>query len=175
MKQLSIFIATLLLALTAAAQNITYDDDFPQTREMKAPGKTIVKSGHLTFDGAEHLSMEYTDPEGEYFIVDGIMVKINMNGKKSEMDASKVNSVRLKRATLLNCLAGNWMNAAKAINAETAITESNDLRIVTLTVKGKVPRGGYSSVQLIYRTSDGKLQKMVLVESTGIRNTYTLN
>ncbi|MBQ7279649.1 MAG: outer membrane lipoprotein carrier protein LolA [Bacteroidales bacterium] len=176
MKRLTLLIAALLLALTATAQNISYDDDFTQTREMKVPGKTIVKSGHMTFDGVDHLSMEYTEPEGEYFIINGITVKINMGGKKNEINANKVKSVGLQRTTLLNCLAGNWKEAAKANNAETVVNEDNrGVRIVTLTVKGKVPRGGYSLMELTYRTSDGKLQKMVLVESTGIRNTYTLS
>lgn len=174
MKQLNILIATLLLALTAAAQNITYDDNFTQTREMKASGKTIVKSGHLTFDGAEQLSMEYTDPEGEYFIVEGNTVRININGKKSEVNADKVKSVGLQRTTLLNCLSGNWKEAAKANNAESTVAVNKGSHTVTLTTKGKVPRGGYSSVELTYRTSDSKLLKMVLVESTGIRNTYEI-
>ena len=141
---------------------------------MKTSGKTIVKSGHLLFDGNDQLTMNYTDPEGEYFIVDGNIVKMNLNGKKTEVKADKVKAVDLQRTTLLNCLAGNWQEAAKANNAESTVAISKGIHTVKLAAKGKVQRGGYSSVELTYRTSDGKLLKMVLVESTGIKNTYEM-
>ena len=174
MKKLTTLIATMLLTLGIAAQNITYDVDFTQTREMKASGKTIVKSGHMVFDGTDLLSMNYTDPDGEYFIVEGTTVKMNIGGKKSEVNAEKVKSVELKRSTLLNCLAGKWQEAAKANNAESTVAVSKGKHTVTLTTKGKVQRGGYSSVELTYRTADSKLMKMVLVESTGIKDTYEI-
>ncbi len=174
MKQISLFIATLLLSFGVSAQNISYDVNFTHTREMKTSGKTIVKTGHLIFDGNDQLTMNYTDPEGEYFIVDGNTVKMNLNGKKNEVKADKVKVVDLQRTTLLNCLAGNWQEAAKANNAESTVAISKGIHTVKLAAKGKVQRGGYSSVELTYRTSDGKLLKMVLVESTGIKNTYEM-
>lgn len=174
MKRLTILFATLLLTLGVAAQNISYDVDFTHTREMKASGKTIVKTGHMVFDGTDHLTMNYTDPEGEYFIVEGNTVKMNLNGKKTEVNASKVKAIELQRTTLLNCLSGNWQEAAKANNAESTVAISKGIHTVKLTSKGKVQRGGYSSVELTYRTSDGKLMKMVLVEAAGIKNTYEI-
>ena len=174
MKQFTLIIATLLLSFGVAAQNINYDDNFTHTREMKASGKTIVKTGHMVFDGVDHLTMNYSDPEGEYFIVEGNKVKMNMNGKKSEVNADKVKAVDLQRSTLINCLAGNWQEAAKANNAESTVAISKGVHTVKLAAKGKVQRGGYSAVELTYRTSDGKLLKMVLTESTGVKNTYEI-
>ena len=40
----------------------------------------------MVFDGNDHLTMTYTEPKGDYFIVEGNMVKINMDGKKAEID-----------------------------------------------------------------------------------------
>ncbi len=173
MKRINLIIIAVLLSLTAFAQH-QYDTDFTQTRFMKVSGKTINKAGHLVFDGDEQLSMTYTNPEGEFFIVDGMQVKMNMDGKKAEIDAQKVPMVQLQRSTLLNCLSGNWRQAAEENNAETSVTEAKGLRTVTLTVNGKVPRGGYSSVELTYRLSDRKLIKMVLVEPIGTVNTYEI-
>lgn len=163
-----------MLTLSAAAQQLTYDVDFTQTREMKASGKTIVKNGHMVYKGGDQLSMTYTEPEGEYFIIDGQKVKINLGSKKNEVNADKVKSVALQRSTLLNCLSGRWEEAAKDNNAESKVSESKGIRTVVLTATGKVQRGGYASVILTYRTSDGKLTKMVLEESTGIKNTYEI-
>ncbi len=164
----------MLMALTAAAQQTTYDDDFTHTRVIKASGKSIVKKGHMVFDGKESLNMDYSDPEGEYFTVEGKTVRMNLNGKKGEVNADKVKAVGLQRATLLNCLSGNWEEAAKANNAKSETVNGKGTRTVTLTATGKVKRGGYASVVLTYRSKDGKLLKMVLEEASGIVNTYEI-
>jgi hypothetical protein len=173
MRRITLIITAMLFSVTAFAQQ-RYDVDFTQTKLMKVSGKTTQKEGHLTFDGQDQLSMIYSVPEGEYFIIEGNEVKINLDGKKADLDAEKVKTVQLQRATLLNCLAGNWEQAAEDNNADLTMTEENGLKIVSIVARGKVPRGGYSSVELTYRLSDGMMIKMILVESIGIQNTYEL-
>ncbi len=173
MKHITLIIIAMLLSVAAIAQQ-TYDTDFTQVKLMKVSGKTTDKAGHITFDGNNQLTMTYTQPEGDYFIIEGNMVKINMDGKKAELDAEKVKMVGLQRATLLNCLSGNWEQAAEDNNADLTITEEGGLKTVSIVAKGKVPRGGYNSVELTYRLSDGMMTKMVLVEAIGIQNTYEM-
>jgi len=173
MKHITLIIIAMLLSVAAIAQQ-TYDTDFTQVKLMKVSGKTTDKAGHITFDGNDQLTMTYTQPEGEYFIIEGNMVKINMDGKKAELNAEKVKMVGLQRATLLNCLSGNWEQAAEDNNADLTITEEGGLKTVSIVAKGKVPRGGYNSVELTYRLSDGMMTKMVLVEAIGIQNTYEM-
>ena len=95
------------------------------------------------------------------------------NGKKVEVDAEKVPMVKLQRATLLNCLSGNWQKAAADNNAEATVKEDKGFRTVVLKVNGKVPKGGYSSIELTYRLSDHELTKMVLIEPIRV-NTYEI-
>ncbi len=174
MKRITLIIFTILFTVSAFAQQ-TFDTDFTQTKLMKISGKTTEKAGHLVFDGNDHLTMTYTEPEGEYFIIEGNTVKINMDGKKAELDADKVKMVKLQRATLLNCLAGNYEQAAIDNNAETTITEDKGLKTISIVAQGKVPKGGYKSVELTYRLSDGAIVKMVLEEAVGAINTYVIN
>ena len=174
MKHITLILIAMLFSVTAFAQT-TYDTDFTQTKVMKISGKTTNKAGHMTFDGNDQLNMTYTTPEGDYFTIDGNMVKIKMDGKKAELDAEKVKMIQLQRATLLNCLSGNWEQAAADNNADLSITEKDGLKTITLTAKGKVPKGGYKSVVLTYRTSDNAMVKMVLEEAIGIINTYEIN
>ena len=174
MKHITLILIAMLFSVTAFAQT-TYDTDFTQTKVMKISGKTTNKAGHMTFDGNDQLNMTYTTPEGDYFTIDGNMVKIKMDGKKAELDAEKVKMIQLQRATLLNCLSGNWEQAAADNNADLSITEEDGLKTITLTAKGKVPKGGYKSVVLTYRTSDNAMVKMVLEEAIGIINTYEIN
>ena len=169
-----LLITSLLLSYIATFSQHTYDIDFTQTRVMKVSGKTTEKAGHLVFDGNDHLSMIYSEPEGEFFIIEGNLVKLNLDGKKAELEADKVKMVQLQRSTLLNCLSGNYEQAAVENHADKSISYEGDFQTVTLTVNGKVPRGGYSSVVLTYRLSDGILTRMVLEEAVGAINTYEL-
>ena len=173
MKHITLTILAVLFSLTAFAQQ-TFDTDFTQTKVMKLSGKTTNKVGHIVFDGKDQLQMIYSEPQGDYFIIEGDKVKINMDGKKADLDANKVKMVKLQRATLLNCLSGNWEQAAIDNNAETTITESKGLKTISINAKGKVPKGGYKSVELTYRISDGGMVKMVLEEAIGIINTYEI-
>jgi hypothetical protein len=173
MKHICLTIIALLLSVATYAQQ-QFDTDFTQTKVMKISGKTTEKAGHLTFDGNDQLTMTYTQPKGEYFIIEGNMVKINMDGKKAELDAEKAKMVQLQRATLLNCLSENWEQAAEDNNADLTVTEKNGIKTVSIVARGKVPRGGYNSVELTYRLSDGVMTKMVLEEAIGIINTYEI-
>lgn len=173
MKRITLIIMVMLLSVAVFAQQ-QYDADFIQTKVMKVSGKTTTKEGHLTFDGNDHLSMNYTQPAGEYFIIDGNLVKINMDGKKAELDAEKVKMVQLQRATLLNCLSGNWEQAAADNDADLSVAEDNGFKVISIVARGKVQRGGYASVELTYRLSDDVMTKMVLVDGLGIQNSYEL-
>lgn len=173
MKRITLIIFAILFTVSAYAQQ-TFDTDFTQTKLMKISGKTTEKAGHLVFDGNDHLAMTYTQPEGEYFIIEGNQVKINLDGKKADLDANKVKMVGLQRSTLLNCLNGNLEQAATDNNAELTVTEENGMRNVSIVAKGKIPKGGYKSVELTYRLSDGMMTKMVLEEAIGVINTYEI-
>lgn len=173
MKRIFLTISLLFFSLILFSQQ-KYNIDFTQTKVMKVSGKTTEKAGHLTFDGKDQLSMVYTQPEGEYFQIEGTQVKVNLDGKKADLNADKVKLVRLQRATLLNCLSGNWEQAAVDNNAEITTVEEDGLKTITLTAQGKIPRGGYASVVLTYRVSDDVLVKMVLEEAVGSINTYEM-
>jgi len=173
MKRILLIVSLLILSLTVFSQQ-SFDTDFVQTKVVKVSGKTTEKAGHLVFDGHDQLSMVYTEPEGDYFNIEGNQVKINLDGKKAELNADKVKMVKLQRSTLLNCLSGNWEQAAADNNAEVTTEEENGFTTITLTAKGKIPRGGYSSVILKYGT-DGVLVKMVLEEAVGAINTYEMS
>ena len=173
MKHITLAILAVLFSITAFAQQ-TFNTDFTQTKVMKLSGKTTDKVGHIVFDGKDQLRMIYSEPQGDYFIIEGNLVKINMDGKKADLDANKVKMVGLQRATLLNCLSGNWEQAAIDNNAETTVTEDKGLKIISINAKGKVPKGGYKSVELTYRLSDGGMVRMVLEEAAGVINTYEI-
>ena len=66
------------------------------------------------------------------------------------------------------------MQAATDNNATTEVTEKTGFRTVKITAGGVIPRGGYKSITLTYRTKDGRVTRLVLEEAAGIENTYEM-
>ena len=64
--------------------------------------------------------------------------------------------------------------AATDNNAELTISEEKGLKTIAIVAKGKVPKGGYKSVIVTCRASDGHMVKMELEEAIGIINTYEI-
>ena len=161
MKRINLIIIAVLLSLTAFAQH-QYDTDFTQTRFMKVSGKTINKAGHLVFDGDEQLSMTYTNPENCF----GCYIKYGMRNAMEIASLGCSVNVRLSedKKTIERCRIAYGVAGPVPMRVPSA----------EAVVNGKVPRGGYSSVELTYRLSDRKLIKMVLVEPIGTVNTYEI-
>lgn len=172
MKRIILLACALMLSLASFGQK--YDTDFKHTHRLKVNGKTTVMKGHLDYDGKEHLNMIYSDPAGEYFVIDGSQIKMNLYGKKAELNADKVPMIQLQRATLLNCLAGNWEQAAKDNNAKASTSEKLGFRTVSIVSDKVVPRGGYKSVTITYRVKDGMVTRLVLEDAVGIEDSYEM-
>lgn len=175
MKRLALITLLIFATIVTWAQH-SYDADFTQIKVTRGSETTVEKAGHLVFDGAENLVMIYSQPEGESFIIEGNLVKINMDGKNLVLHADKVKSVGSQRATLLNCMAGNWEQAAIDNDAETTITEENGNRTIFIDARKskKAAKGGYITVTVTYRIADGALLTMILEQKNGVINTYEM-
>lgn len=152
----------------------TIESTFQQTRLIKASGKSTESNGKLQFQNPDKLNMTYTNPVGDYFIIDGKTVKINLKGKKATIDTDKNAAVRTQKNTLLNCIKGNWQEAASDNNADFSSTDKGKDKIITITAK-KASLKGYSKITLTYRKADNMLTEMILEEFNGIVNTYKMS
>jgi len=169
---------TLLLAVALVAGMIgwaqTIEADFTQTRNIAASGKTIEKAGHMKLVYPDQLDMNYSKPDGEYFIIHGHEMSMNMDGKKNKVDTNKNKRTKTFAQTLLNCIKGDWEKAAADNDTDTAVKEEGGNKIITLTAKKKAPRG-YARIELTYNKADGLLRKMILEEFGGVTNTYVIS
>ena len=169
---------TLLLAVALVAGMIgwaqTIEADFTQTRNIAASGKTIEKAGHMKLVYPDQLDMNYSKPDGEYFIIHGHEMSMNMDGKKNKVDTNKNKRTQTFAQTLLNCIKGDWEKAAADNDTDTAVKEEGGNKIITLTAKKKAPRG-YARIELTYNKTDGLLRKMILEEFGGVTNTYVIS
>lgn len=166
------FVCLMLAGFIASAQ--TVECQFKESKFIKASGKTIESEGTVKFVGKTKMEMNYTKPAGDYFIIDGNSIKMNLKGKKSVMDTEKNAAMRTYRNTLLNCIHGNWKQAATDNNADFTVTEKGNNKVVTITAKKQAPRG-YSKIIVTARKSDNLPVEMVLEEFNGTVTTYKLS
>jgi outer membrane lipoprotein-sorting protein len=169
-KILTIVIA--MLAFAASAQKV--EARFTESKFIKASGKTIEAEGNLKLFSADKMELRYTKPAGDYFIIDGKTMSTSVKGKKTVVDTEKNAAMRTHRNTLMNCVNGNWKQAASDNNAETSVVEKGANKVVTLSAKKTAPRG-YSKIIITYRKSDNLPIELVFEEFNGIVTTYKIS
>lgn len=172
LKKTLLLVIALVAGVFGWAQTI--EADFTQIRNIATSGKTIEKAGHMKLVYPDQLDMNYSKPDSEYFIIHGNEMSMNMDGKKNKVDTDKNKRTQTFAQTLLNCIKGDWENAAADNDTDTAVKEEGGKKIVTLTAKKKAPRG-YAKIELTYNKADGMLSKMVLEEFGGVTNTYVMS
>ena len=168
-KLLTVLVA--MLAFAASAQKV--ECHFQQSKFIKASGKTVTSEGNLKLYSNDKMEMNYTNPAGDYFIIDGKTIKMNVRGKKSVVDTEKNAVMRAQRNTLMNCVSGNWKQAAADNDATSSVAEKGSNKVVTLTAKKAATRG-YSKIVITYRKSDNLPVEMVLEEFNGTVTTYKM-
>ena len=166
MKKTITLLTALLIGLTAFAE-----DHFVQTKTIKASGKTIVSEGTYTFKAPDQLVMLYTKPDGDFFIIDGPIIRMDMRGVTAEIDTSKNALAKGQRNTLLNSMTGNYKAIATDMDASLTETQKGGLKVVTITANKPAPKG-YSKLILTYKGA--VLTTLVLEEFNGISTEYVL-
>ena len=167
MKKMLLLAALVCCSWLVGAQDL--ESSFTQTRTIKASGKSIHSEGVVSFKAPDQLTMTYTDPQGEYLIISGPMLRSNSQGQQLSIDTSKNPRFKNLRNTLMNCIMGEYETAAADNDAELKVTEKNGVKTVTMTARKTAPRG-YS--QIIMEYAKNRPVRMVLEEFGGILTEY---
>ena len=171
MKKLLLF-ALLLSAFTAGAQD--FNGTFTQAKTIKASGRVIKSAGEITFTAPDQLAMVYTQPDGDYFIIDGPYIRTDMRGVSADLDASTNKTVALQRNSLLNSVLGKYEDIAREMDATVSVTPGKaGGKHVEIKARKTLPKG-YSGLVLDYR-KDGQLTRLVLEEFGGISTEYLIS
>lgn len=167
MKRIAILFTLFLAGLNALAEN-----NFTQTKTIKASGKKIVSEGTYSFTAPDQLVMQYSKPDGDFFIIDGPLIRFDLRGTAAELDTSSNPLARAQRNTLLNSLTGNYKAIATDMDASISEVQKGAVKTVTITANKKAAKG-YSKLVLTYKGE--QLKNMLLEEFNGITNEYVLN
>lgn len=169
MKKLLVF-ALMLIGLSAAAQN--FEGTFVQTKTLKVSGKTIKSEGTISYTAPDQLAMLYTKPDGDYFIIDGPIVRMDMRGVTADVNTSGNKAVQAQRNAILYGIQGKYEDIAKDLDADCTVTPVKGGKHVVIKVRKTMPKG-YSGMQLDYNRN-GRITRMVLEEFGGISTEYIL-
>ena len=170
MKKILTFVL-LLCGITAGAQ--TLEGTFTQAKTLKVTGKVITSEGTLTYTAPDQLAMLYTKPDGDYFIIDGPMLRMDLRGVSLDVNTDNNKTVKSQRNAILYGIAGRYEEIAQEMDADLTVTPAKDGgKHVVIKVRQTLPKG-YSGMELDYK-KNGQLSTMVLEEFGGISTTYVL-
>ena len=157
----------------SGASLTTLEGSFSQTRTIKANGKSTQMSGSFYFSSPDRMSMIYNE-ESEGLVLNGNKFYIRRGGKSHKGEISHNKQMEQLANVLFGCVQGQVRAVAEANNASTSITSEKGCTVVTLTAKKKSSKG-FSRIVLRYRNGDLLLTSVLLEESSGTKNEYTLS
>ena len=169
-KVLAIVTSLLLAGIAAGAQS--FEGTFTQTRTLLS-GKTIKSAGNISYTAPDQLAMIYTQPDGEYFIIDGPILRMDRRGTALDVNTDNNKTVKPQRNAILYSISGRYEEIAKEMDAECTVTNTKGGGKHVVIKARKAPAQGFSGLELDY-LKNGQLQKMVLKESGGISEEYLL-
>lgn len=171
MKKIILAFALVLAAVSAAAQS--FEGTFAQTKTLKATGKSFKSEGTISFKAPDQLAMLYTKPDGDYFIIDGPFLRLDLKGTALDVNTDNNPTIRPQRNAILYSITGEYEKIAQEMDATCTVTAGkNGGKHVVIKARKTLPKG-YSGLELDYR-KDGRITRMVLEEFGGISTEYLL-
>lgn len=173
MKRTLLIAAALLLftGIGAAAQN--FESTFTQTKTLKLTGKKIVSEGTIVYTAPESLSMIYSKPDGDYFIIDGPFLRFDLRGVTLDVNTEKNKTVRFQRNAILYGVQGRYDDIGKEMDADVQVSAVKGGKHVVIK-KRKPAAKGYTGMELDYNAK-GRLTRMLLEEAGGISTEYIVH
>lgn len=169
MKKLIVF-ALLLCGLTAGAQS--FEGTFTQAKTIKVSGRVVKSEGNISYTAPDQLAMLYTNPDGDYFIIDGPYLRMDLRGVALDVNTDNNKTVKSQRNAIIYSVAGKYEEIAQEMDADCTVTPRGGGKHVSIKVRKTLPKG-YSGLELDYDKS-GQLTRMVLEEFGGISTEYIL-
>ena len=147
---------------------------FTETKVIPKMNKTSVRKGLMVFVAPDILTMDYSQPAGDYTHITSDSFEVSKNGKVQHFPMNNPNHrMAIFRTTLLYCLGGELDRAAELNHAGKACSVEKGKRICTLTVEKAAPRD-IAQIQLLYDAQSKALISLTLTEGSGNYTFYNL-
>ena len=143
MKKILTF-ALLLCGIAAGAQNL--EGTFTQAKTLKISGRVIKSEGTISFTAPDQLAMLYTKPDGDYFIIDGPYLRMDLRGVAMDINRENNKSIKVESNAIIYGLAGKYKEIAEELDADCTVSDNKDGgKHVVIKVR-KVKPKGYSGM-----------------------------
>lgn len=148
----------------------------PVTETKTMPnGKQFVSSGNFSFSSPSLLAIRYTNPEGDYLIINTEdIAQKKKNGKSFNMSLKKNERMQVLSSTLLNCISGKLIALAEMHNATVKSSEANGVITVTFTADAKAAKD-FKMIELTYDKATMRIKTMALTDKNNIVTKYTMD
>lgn len=146
--------------------------NFSEVRKAAGKQEQSLK-GVLTFDPNGTLSMEYSSPEGEYFIIAGNSMSMKRGGVANQFDLTKNRPMKSLADMLVSSFNGTLKSLAAANSCTVNAEKTKDAIVATLKATKKGVKG-YSQIVLKYDPKTLKLFNMIAEEFDGSVTTYVM-
>lgn len=153
-------------------QTTSIEGAFKQTRTNAAKVK-VTMSGKLYYKNTRQLSMLYSQPATDKFIISNGVMYMKTGSKTTQYTLSKSPAMNKLADYLLKAFAGQVSEIAKANNADCSVSDDGKNYVVKLSAK-KTAAQGFAKITLKYRKSDCALVYMENEEFNHLVNTYEL-
>lgn len=148
----------------------------PVTETKTMPnGKKFTYSGNFYYSSPDKLAIRYTDPAGDYLVINTTdIAQKKKSGKSFNMSLKKNERMQLLSSTLLWCISGKLLKLAEAHNAAVTSNEANGMINLTFTADPKAVKD-FKKIELSYDKATMRIKSMAMTDKNNIVTKYTMD
>lgn len=148
----------------------------PVTETRTLPnGKAFISKGNFHFASPDRLAILYTNPQGEYLVINTEEIaQKKKQGKTFKLSLKKNETMKELSSTLLWCISGKLLRLAEANNASVKVSEANGVINVVFTAEVRTGRD-FKKIELKYEKATLRLKSMAMTDKNNVVTKYTMD
>ncbi len=150
---------------------------FTEMQYRHATKQSNEMYGKMYFDAIGRIAMIYTEPEGDYVIIDGSTIVTKRKGQKSHFSGAKANAMTELSNNIMHCMTGEINLVAEENDAELRSKADNTYYNFILTRRTIDPKQKHQLVKLTLRYDKRSCALVLLMaeDASGNTSTYALS
>ena len=158
----------------ANASIITITSPVTETRSLPN-GKQFVSKGIFYFSHPNLLAIRYSEPEGDYLVINTEEVgQKKKHGKSFNLSLKRNETMQKLSSTLLCCISGKLIQLAEENNATVTSSEANGVINLVFEAQTKGSRD-FKKFELTYDKATMRLMAMALTDKSNVVTKYTMD
>ena len=182
MKRIILIFSCVLITLTSAfaqgidakilkLQKTTYTAPFTEVKVMPKLKKETVREGNLEWRSPDYLRMDFTEPEGDYNLIEGLAFTVCNKGMVQKLPAKYTNiKTGVLRETLVLAFQGKVADIAELNHTDVNYSDKGGRYVCELLAEQ--PKHRVKALTLEYDKKNGHLLLLTITETNGNYTTW---